>query len=50
MRIDAWAKGALQFIVDCDHFYVRELPGLDDADRVALCRSLVKGDVLRIAP
>ncbi|WP_437941050.1 hypothetical protein [Sorangium sp. So ce341] len=50
LRIDAWAKDALQFIVDCDHFYVRELPGLDDPERVALCRPLVKGDYLRIAP
>ncbi|WP_437871927.1 hypothetical protein WME73_15310 [Sorangium sp. So ce302] len=50
LRIDAWAKDALQFIVDCDHFYVRELPGLEDGERVALCRPLVKGDFLRVAP
>ncbi|WP_437299751.1 hypothetical protein [Sorangium sp. So ce426] len=50
LRVDAWAKDALQFIVDCDHFYVRELPGLEDSERVALCRPLVKGDYLRVAP
>jgi hypothetical protein len=50
LRVDAWARDALQFIVDCDHFYVRELPALEDPDRVALCRPLVKGDVLRVAP
>nr|CAI43946.1 hypothetical protein [Sorangium cellulosum] len=50
LRADARAKDALQFIVDCDHFYVRELPGLGDAERVTLCRPLVKCGVLRIAP
>ncbi|WP_437959891.1 hypothetical protein WME76_09740 [Sorangium sp. So ce119] len=50
LRVDAWARDALQFLVDCDHFYVRELPGLGDAERVALCRPLVKGEILRIAP
>jgi hypothetical protein len=50
LRLDAWASPALQFIVDCDHFYVRELPGLTSAQRLALCRPLVRGDILRIAP
>jgi hypothetical protein len=50
LRVDAWAKDALQFIVDCDHFYARELPGLEDPDRVALCRPLVQRQVLRVAP
>lgn len=49
LRVDAWAEPALSFIVACDHFYVRELPGpLTDDDRIAICRPLVQRGVFRI--
>lgn len=50
-RVDARAAAALEFLIACDVFHVRELPGLtDDDDRVLLCRALVKIGVLFIAP
>jgi hypothetical protein len=49
-RVDAHAVFALEFVLRCDAFYVRELPGLRDDDRVALCRSLVELKVLGVAP
>jgi hypothetical protein len=48
VRVDAWAAPALEFLVAHDHFYVRELPGLDDEDRIAICRPLVARGILRI--
>lgn len=49
LRVDAWAEPALAFIMACDHFYVRELPGpLEDEDRIAICRPLVERGVFRI--
>lgn len=42
VRVDAWAELALRFLLDHEHFYVRELPApLEDDDKVALCRPLV---------
>jgi hypothetical protein len=50
-RVDARAADALAFLVACDKFHVRELPGLaDDAERVQLCKALVKIGVLSVAP
>ena len=39
-RVDARAAAALEFVLGCDIFYVRELPGLSDEDRVALATTL----------
>ncbi len=50
LRTSARAAAALQFLIDNDHLYVRELPGLPAADRIAIARSLVKSRVLRVAP
>jgi hypothetical protein len=42
LRVDAWAKPALAFLLKHDHFYVRELPSpLDDQDKIDICRPLV---------
>ena len=42
VRVDAWGELALRFLLEHDHFYVRELPPpLEDEDKVALCRPLV---------
>jgi hypothetical protein len=50
-RVDEWARPALQFVLECDtNFHVRELPGLADADRVALCRRLTEINVLSVVP
>jgi hypothetical protein len=50
-RVDARAAAALELLVACDVFHVRELPGLaDDDERVVLCKALVKIGVLFIAP
>jgi hypothetical protein len=50
IRLDARGADALRFIMDNDHFYVRELPGLSAPDRLAVCRALVASRVLRVAP
>jgi hypothetical protein len=50
VRVDAWGEAALRFIARHGIFYVRELPGLDLSDRVALCRALVASGTLRVAP
>jgi hypothetical protein len=46
-RCDAWAAAALRFLARHRTFYVRELPGLADADRLALCAALVRSGVLK---
>jgi hypothetical protein len=49
-RVDAWAEPALRFIAAHPSFYPRELPGrLGNADRVALCRALVRSRALRVS-
>jgi hypothetical protein len=49
--VDSRAADALRFIARERCFLVRELPGLrHDSERVALCRTLVKLGVLRLAP
>ncbi|XXX80825.1 hypothetical protein WMF30_18890 [Sorangium sp. So ce134] len=50
VRVDAWGEAALRFIARHGIFYVRELPGLDLDDRIALCRALVASRTLRVAP
>ncbi|WP_437626139.1 glycine-rich domain-containing protein [Sorangium sp. So ce1151] len=50
VRIDAWGEAALRFIARHGIFYVRELPGLDLDDRIALCKALVASRTLRVAP
>ncbi|WP_438019846.1 hypothetical protein WMF18_12600 [Sorangium sp. So ce315] len=50
VRVDAWGEPALRFIAGHGIFYVRELPGLDLDDRIALCRALVASRTLRVAP
>jgi len=49
-RIDARAIPALEFIFKDDPFYVRELPGLREGERLDLCKSLVQLKVLGVAP
>jgi hypothetical protein len=44
------AEEALRFAMRGEPFHVRELPGLRDVDRVALCHALVRGGVLGVAP
>ncbi|WP_437736860.1 glycine-rich domain-containing protein [Sorangium sp. So ce1335] len=50
VRVDAWGEPALRFIEAHGIFYVRELPGLDLDDRIALCRALIASRTLRVAP
>jgi hypothetical protein len=51
IRVDAWAAPALAFIIDNEHFYVRELPApLGDDDRVAICQPLVARSFFRVVP
>ncbi|KYF79624.1 hypothetical protein BE17_46805 [Sorangium cellulosum] len=50
VRIDAWGEAALRFVARHGIFYVRELPGLDLDDRIALCKALVASRTLRVAP
>ncbi|WP_437970590.1 hypothetical protein WMF04_15440 [Sorangium sp. So ce260] len=50
VRVDAWGEAALRFIARHGIFYVRELPGLDLDDRIALCKALVASRTLRVAP
>jgi hypothetical protein len=50
LRVSARAAAALRFVLETDAFYVRELPGLGPAEQVALGRTLVDIDILRVAP
>ncbi len=51
IRVDAWAAPALAYIIDHEHFYVRELPApLSDEDRIAICRPLVARSFFRVVP
>nr|CAI43944.1 hypothetical protein [Sorangium cellulosum] len=50
VRVDLRGEAALRFIARHGIFYVRELPGLDLDDRIALCRALVASRTLRVAP
>ena len=47
-RCNAAGGPALGFISAHRTFYVRELPGLDLEERVALCRALVRSKTLRV--
>jgi hypothetical protein len=49
LRVDAWGEPALAFVARYPIFYVRELPGLKDADRRALVRGLMASRTLRVA-
>ena len=40
-RVDAWGAPALTFVAAHPCFYIRELPGLDDEDRLALAHALI---------
>ncbi len=44
------AVAALEFLSSTDAFYVRELPGLETGEQVALAQALVRQGVLRVAP
>jgi hypothetical protein len=46
LRVDAWAEPALRFALEKGIFYVRELPGLDDDERIDLCRVMVAEGIL----
>jgi hypothetical protein len=46
----ARAEDAMRFAMRGEAFHVRELPGLRDADKLALCRALVQVGVLGVAP
>jgi len=46
LRVDAWAEAALRFALEKGIFYVRELPGLENDDRIALCRVMVAESIL----
>lgn len=49
VRVDAWAAPAIDFALRAGAFFVRELPPpLRRADKVALCRTLVRLKVLRV--
>jgi len=50
IRVDAWGLPALRFVAAVPTFYVRELPGVADEDKVVLARGLFRGNVLRVAP
>ena len=49
-RVDARAAASLEFVLACDIFYVRELPGLGDDDRVALVTTLSHLKIVGVAP
>lgn len=49
LSVTALARDALDFIARTGAFYVRELPGLSDEERVALVATLVEINVLRVA-
>ena len=49
MRVDDWAEAALRFVMAKRAFFVRELPGLLDADRVELCRALFRLGIVRVS-
>jgi hypothetical protein len=50
LRVDAWAAPALEFALTKGIFYVRELPTLDPEEQIDLCRTLVRENVLLVAP
>jgi hypothetical protein len=50
LRVDSWGEAALRFVSEAPTFYVRELPGIEDEDRVALARGLFRANVIRVAP
>lgn len=50
LRVDAWAAPALEFALEKGIFYVRELPTLDPDEQIDLCRTLVRENVLLVAP
>ena len=49
LRVDRVAEPALDFVLSMRAFFVRELPALNDADKVALCQVLMRTRVLRTA-
>lgn len=49
-RIGGDAEPALRMLMTGDPHHVRELVGLEDDDKVALCRTLVQLQVLSVAP
>ncbi len=50
VRVDDWAAPALDFMLAKGVFYVREIPVLDDDEKVALCKALMRSSVLLCAP
>jgi len=44
------AEPALRLLMSGESFHVRELPGLDEEEKIALCRTLVQARVLQVAP
>lgn len=49
-RVNLRGFAALDFIARTSRLHVRELPGLDDGERVELCRTLTKFKVLDLLP
>jgi hypothetical protein len=49
LAVNDLAAEALDFIGQTGAFYVRELPGLDDEEKVALASMLVESRILRLA-
>lgn len=50
LSVSAVASDALDFLARTPDFYVREVPGLTDDERVGLIQSLVRCGLLRLAP
>lgn len=48
LSVNGFARDALAFIAATGAFYVREVPGLDEAEKVGLVATLVKHHILRV--
>ena len=48
LSVNEFGQDALAFIARTGAFYVREVPGLDDEEKVALVATLVEHNVLRV--
>jgi hypothetical protein len=48
LSVNEFARDALTFIIQTGAFYVREVPGLDEEEKVGLVATLIKYHILRV--